>query len=126
MRFSRPAAFACTFLFALTLCACSGPRDGCGAQSIPLGPVPAGTPIPVQPMPQNSGLTANAFVGIDFTINATGTVTTEHVRISSRSTVVDNTALQIVQTTLFKAIDINCEGQPVRSGYVGIEFTQAP
>jgi hypothetical protein len=39
---------------------------------------------------------------------------------------VDNAALQIVEATIFKSIDINCEGQPVRSGYAGIQFSPNP
>lgn len=126
MHISRLTVLTCTFLILLGLAACGGSRGTCGAQVVPVGPIPAGTPIPVQPLPSNSGLSTNATVGVDFTVNLSGAVTAASVRTSSGSTVVDNTALQIVKTTLFKVIDTNCEGQPVRSGFVAITFSPNP
>jgi TonB family protein len=122
MRFSCLAAFACAFLL-IVLAACGGSRGGCGAQSIPVGPVPAGTPIPVQPLPANSGISTNVWVTVDFAVDASGTVTGTKVQVSSGSAAVDAAAIQIVKTTTFKVIDTNCEGQAVRAGFVMIEFS---
>lgn len=74
-------------------------------------------------MPANSGISTDAWVGVDFTVDASGTVTTANVRLSSGSTVVDAAAKQIVEATRFRVIDTNCLGQPVRSGYMAIQFS---
>lgn len=123
MRFTRVGAFTCAALFAATLAACGGSRGTCGGQSVPLGPIPAGTPIPAQPLPANSGVSTDVWVGVAFTVNSGGTVTAAHVRLSSGSTVVDAAAVRIVEATPFKIIDTNCEGQPIQSGYVVIDFS---
>jgi len=125
MRRSRHVAYVCTLLLALALAGCGGSRGGCAA-SVPLGPVPAGTPIPVQTLPANSGITGSAFVRVDFTVNASGTVTAANVQLSSGSAVVDAAAVKIVESTTFKVIDTNCLGQPVRSGSVLIQFSPNP
>lgn len=90
---------------------------------MPIGPVPAGTPIPVQPLPANSGFSTTVTVRVDFAISANGTVSAESVQGSSGSTIVDNAALQIVKTTPFKSIDTNCDGAPVRQGFIDVTFS---
>lgn len=118
--------FAWALLIASGLAACGGgSRQGC-ALYIPKGPVPAGTPIPLQPLPANAGISTSATANIAFAIDANGAVTSERVLSSSGNAVVDNAALQIVKATTFKPVDTNCEGAPVRQGNVAITFTLNP
>ena len=116
-------AFAGALLIASGLAACGGgSQQGC-ALYIPRGPVPAGTPIPVQPLPANAGISTSATANVAFTIDANGSVIAEHVLSSSGNSPVDNAALQLVKATTFKPVDTNCDGAPVRQGNVSITFS---
>lgn len=122
MRVSCIVLRLCTLAAALALAGCGGSRGGCAAH-VPVGPIPAGTPIPVQPLPANSGISSNVSVSVAFSIDANGTVTGTRIVVSSGSSAVDADAIAIVDATPFKSVDTNCLGVPARSGLVVVTFS---
>lgn len=96
---------------ALVSAGCGGASTG-GCQLPAKLPSLAGTPIPTQPIPAGAGTTAAATVVVKVVLDSSGAVTSASVVQSSQNSVIDATAISLVQQSKFFPGAAGCGNSP--------------
>ena len=96
----RLSTYAALIVALLPAAGCGGPATG-SCQLPGIAPRLAGTPIPPQPIPAGAGVTTAATVIVKVVLDSSGIVTSASVAASSQNSIIDATALSLVQQSKF-------------------------
>lgn len=119
----RLSAYGALMFAALLTAGCGGASTG-GCQLPAKLPSLAGTPIPTQPIPSGAGTTTAATVVVKVVVDSSGAVTSASVVQSSQNTVIDASALSLVQQSKFVPGLAGCGNNPApNSTTVSVSFS---
>ena len=120
----RSSTYALALMFGSLLTAGCGGTSGGGCQLPGKLPSLAGTPIPLQPIPAGAGTTAAVTVVVQVLVDSSGAVTSASVVQSSQNTVIDATALSLVERSKFLPGQAGCDNNvPPPTTTVSVSFS---